>query len=104
MRTVRLRIVLRDVGPAVTRTIYVPATRALPDLDDVLQVLADPRHPEAGSIRTWVGDRVRPFDREGTARRVRDAAGAVHRPLAAQVCRPGDGRHQFGYSGAAETE
>lgn len=37
MRTSRLRITLRDVSPAVTRVIDVPATSTLPELHDLLQ-------------------------------------------------------------------
>jgi hypothetical protein len=44
---------------------------------DLLQALADPRHGEHESMRTWVGDRMRPFDQEATTGRVRDAVGAV---------------------------
>lgn len=44
---------------------------------DLLEVLADPRHREHESMRTWVGDRLRPFDQDATTQRVRDAVGAV---------------------------
>lgn len=44
---------------------------------ELLDALADARHPEHEAMRTWVGDRMRPFDQDATAQRVRDAAGAV---------------------------
>ena len=44
---------------------------------ELLETLADPRHPEHESMSTWVGDRLRPFDQEATTRRVRDAVGVV---------------------------
>ena len=44
---------------------------------ELLVALADPTHHEHESMRTWVGDRQRPFDQEATTRRVRDAVGAV---------------------------
>ena len=44
---------------------------------ELRQSLADARHPEHESMGAWVGDRLRPFDREDTSRRVRDAVGAV---------------------------
>lgn len=44
---------------------------------DLLKALADPTDPEHESMRTWVGDRLRPFDQHATAQRVRDAVGAV---------------------------
>lgn len=44
---------------------------------DLLDALADPGHAEHDSMRTWVGDRLRPFDQEATTERVRDAVGAV---------------------------
>ena len=44
---------------------------------DLLEALADPRHREHESMRAWAGDRLRPFDQEATAQRVRDAVGAV---------------------------
>jgi hypothetical protein len=37
MRTTRLRVVLRDVEPTVSRTLDVPATATLPELHDLLQ-------------------------------------------------------------------
>jgi hypothetical protein len=37
MRTTRLRVVLRDVEPTVSRTLDVPATVTLPELHDLLQ-------------------------------------------------------------------
>lgn len=44
---------------------------------DLLDALADPGHGEHEAMRTWVGDRLRPFDLEATTERVRDAVGAV---------------------------
>lgn len=44
---------------------------------DLLDALADPRHREHESMRTWTGDRLKPFDQEATSQRVRDAVGAV---------------------------
>lgn len=44
---------------------------------DLLEALADPRHREHESMRTWVGDRLQSFDQEATTQRVRDAVGAV---------------------------
>ncbi len=44
---------------------------------DLLKALADPRNPEHESMRTWVGDRLRPFDQHATTQRVRDAVGTV---------------------------
>ena len=35
---------------------------------ELLDVLADPAHPEHEHMRTWVGDRLRPFDRAATDR------------------------------------
>lgn len=44
---------------------------------ELLATLADPRHPEQGAMREWVGDRLRPFDQEAVDRRVRNAVGQV---------------------------
>lgn len=44
---------------------------------DRLEALADPRHREHESMRTWVGEHLRPFDQDATTQRVRDAVGAV---------------------------
>ena len=44
---------------------------------DLLAALADPRHPEHRHLRKWVGDRLRPFDREATERQVRAMVGEV---------------------------
>ncbi|MGH3366215.1 MAG: plasmid pRiA4b ORF-3 family protein [Nocardioidaceae bacterium] len=44
---------------------------------ELLEALADARHPEHEAMRTWVGDRLRPFDQDAIAQRVRDAVGAV---------------------------
>ncbi|SDY87144.1 pRiA4b ORF-3-like protein [Modestobacter sp. DSM 44400] len=44
---------------------------------ELLAALADPRHPEHAEMREWVGDRLRPFDRTATDRRVRDVVGQV---------------------------
>ena len=46
---------------------------------ELLEALADRRHPEHRSMRTWVGDRLGPFDQETTALRVRNAVGASPR-------------------------
>ncbi|MDP9240592.1 MAG: plasmid pRiA4b ORF-3 family protein [Actinomycetota bacterium] len=43
----------------------------------LLAALADPRHPEHASMLEWVGDRLRPFDREATVLRVRWMVGEV---------------------------
>lgn len=43
----------------------------------LLEALADPRHPEHEAMRNWVGDGLRPFDHEVAALRVRDAVGVV---------------------------
>ena len=175
MKTTRLRVVLRDVEPAVARVIDVPASATLPELHDLLQaaigwtdshlhqfvtadatygmeipgadvwpedqrdeddalltdlgagfeylydfgdgwthdievlgpggpapgcvdgygacppedcggpggyvelldVLADPAHPEHERMRGWVGNRLRPFDKATTDRRVRHVVGEV---------------------------
>ncbi|HET7475914.1 MAG TPA: plasmid pRiA4b ORF-3 family protein [Dermatophilaceae bacterium] len=44
---------------------------------DLLDALADPGHREHDSMRTWVGDRLRPFDQAAATQRVRDAVGSV---------------------------
>jgi hypothetical protein len=44
---------------------------------DLLDALADPGNPDHEVMRTWVGDRLRPFDQDATTGRVRDAVGAV---------------------------
>lgn len=44
---------------------------------ELLEALADARHPEHEAMRAWVGDRLRPFDQGETAQRVRDAVGSV---------------------------
>ncbi len=44
---------------------------------NVLAALADPRDPEHRSMREWVGDRLVPFDRAVTGRRVRAMVGEV---------------------------
>ncbi|MGH3493132.1 MAG: plasmid pRiA4b ORF-3 family protein, partial [Sciscionella sp.] len=38
--------------------------------EELLEALADPRHPEHESMRTWVGDRLRPFDQDATSQLV----------------------------------
>ena len=43
----------------------------------MLAALADPRHDEHDSMQEWVGDRLQPFDREATGRRVRAVIGDV---------------------------
>lgn len=45
--------------------------------DTMLAALADPRHDEHESMQEWVGDRLRPFDREATGRQVRAMVGEV---------------------------
>jgi hypothetical protein len=40
-------------------------------------VLADPAHPEHARMRSWVGNRLRPFDRAATDQRVRRVVGEV---------------------------
>jgi len=44
---------------------------------ELLVALADARHPEHEAMRTWVGDRLRPFDQDATTQRVRGSLGAV---------------------------
>jgi len=44
---------------------------------ELLDVLADPAHPEHEHMRSWVGDRLRPFDRAATDQWVRRVAGEV---------------------------
>ncbi|HRD12646.1 MAG TPA: plasmid pRiA4b ORF-3 family protein [Mycobacterium sp.] len=44
---------------------------------DLLQVLADPADPEHEHARSWVGNRLRPFDRAATDVRVRRVVGGV---------------------------
>jgi len=44
---------------------------------ELLQTLADARHPEHEAMSAWVGDRLRPFDQDVTSRRVRDVVGVV---------------------------
>ena len=48
-----------------------------PGYAELLQALANPRHPEHDMMSVWVGDRLRPFDKEVTSRRVHDAVGVV---------------------------
>lgn len=45
--------------------------------DTMLAALADARHGEHESMLEWVGDRLRPFDREATGRQVRAMVGEV---------------------------
>jgi len=44
---------------------------------ELLDALADPAHPEHEHMRSWVGDRLRPFDRAATDQWVRRVAGEV---------------------------
>ena len=44
---------------------------------ELLHVLADPAHPEHEHMRSWVGNRLRPFDRAATDERVRRIVGEV---------------------------
>lgn len=44
---------------------------------ELLDVLANPSHPEHERMRGWVGNRLRPFDRAATDRRIRRAVGEV---------------------------
>ena len=44
---------------------------------ELLEVLADPAHPEHEHMRSWVGDRLRPFDRAATDQWVRRVVGEV---------------------------
>jgi hypothetical protein len=44
---------------------------------ELLEVLADPAHPEHEHMRSWVGNRLRPFDRAATDRWVRRVVGEV---------------------------
>ncbi|MGV9799602.1 plasmid pRiA4b ORF-3 family protein [Mycobacterium sp. NPDC003449] len=43
----------------------------------LLEVLADPAHPEHAQMRSWVGNRLRPFDRDATDQWVRRVVGEV---------------------------
>ncbi len=45
--------------------------------NELLEALADDRHPDHEMMSAWVGDRLRPFDQETTSRRIRDAVGVV---------------------------
>lgn len=44
---------------------------------ELLNVLANPAHPEHEHMRGWVGNRLRPFDRTATDQRVRRVVGEV---------------------------
>lgn len=44
---------------------------------ELLDMLADPAHPEHEQMRTWVGDRLRPFDRAATDQWLRRVVGEV---------------------------
>ena len=44
---------------------------------ELLDTLADPRHPEHDEMRAWVGDRLRPFNLAATDQRVRRVVGEV---------------------------
>ena len=44
---------------------------------ELLDVLADPAHPEHEHMRSWVGDRLRPFERAATDQWVRRVVGEV---------------------------
>ena len=44
---------------------------------ELLDVLADPQHPEHKRMRDWTGNRLRPFDIAATAQRVRRVVGEV---------------------------
>ena len=44
---------------------------------ELLDVLADPAHPDHAHMRSWVGNRLRPFDRAATDERVRRVVGEV---------------------------
>jgi len=44
---------------------------------ELLDVLPDPAHPEHEHMRTWVGNRLRPFDRAATDQWVRRVVGEV---------------------------
>lgn len=44
---------------------------------ELLDTLADPTHPERDHLRSWVGNRLRPFDRAATDLRVRRVVGEV---------------------------
>ena len=44
---------------------------------ELLGVLADPAHPEHEQMRGWVGNRLRPFDRDATDQLVRRVVGVV---------------------------
>ncbi|HEX7323264.1 MAG TPA: plasmid pRiA4b ORF-3 family protein [Mycobacterium sp.] len=44
---------------------------------ELLEILDKPTHPEHDRMRTWVGNRLRPFDRAATDQRVREVVGEV---------------------------
>lgn len=44
---------------------------------ELVEVLADPGHPEHARLRDWVGNRLRPFDRAVTDQRVHRTVGEV---------------------------
>lgn len=44
---------------------------------ELLEALANTRHPEHETMLAWVGDGLRPFDQDATSRRVRDVVGSA---------------------------
>lgn len=105
MRTIRLRVHLREVHPPATRTLDVPADATLPELHDLLQAAmgwtdmvegrldattarlrdlpakfvycADPTHPEHAAVRRWLGGELPAFDAKYVDRRFRETVGTV---------------------------
>jgi len=73
------------VGPGSDRPGCIGGEGACPPEDcggpygyeELQAALADPQHPENGSMRVWVADRLRPFSREATGLRVGAMVGTV---------------------------
>jgi tetratricopeptide (TPR) repeat protein len=67
-----LRLALRTGDPERPEDCGGPGGYA-----ELLATLADPADPEHERMRTWVGNRLRPFDRAAIDQRVRQVVGAV---------------------------
>ncbi len=67
-----LRLALRTGDPERPEDCGGPGGYA-----ELLATLADPADPEHERMRTWVGNRLRPFDRAAVDQRVRQVVGAV---------------------------